>query len=60
MREERALSLPHQGFELKDPVRTRFEDDHCDKGQPKPSFLEPGSSGGMPMINVPLKTVRKD
>src|SRR5213078_3097156 len=31
-----------------------------DKGKPKPSFLEPGGSGGMPMINVPLKTVRKD
>jgi len=31
-----------------------------DKRQPMPYLLEPGSSGGMPMINVPLKTVRKD
>jgi len=31
-----------------------------DKRQPMPYLLEPGGSGGMPMINVPLKTVRKD
>lgn len=30
------------------------------KGQPKPYLFEPPGNGGMPMINISLKTVRKD